>query len=147
MRIAVDSLADQRKSKQQRATKLSRQGQTLTDSLAVDGLACHDAHGLPVLVVVQVCAHFVAEAAAATFVAAVTLAKMAMLEHVSNLPCCRRNVRTSAGHFPVKAIVLRSCNFTSKQRKQGCTSRVSHKRGHLAVLCSASHQWCGQSRD
>ena len=64
-------LADQRRSKRQRATQWARQ--TSTDSLAVDGLAPHDAHGLPVLVAVQVCAHFVAEVAAvATSVAAAT---------------------------------------------------------------------------
>lgn len=94
--------------------------------------------------------HLAAEAAAVQAAAATAAAagilgplpNMAMLEHVSSLPCCPRNVRPS--HFPVKTTILPCCKFTSKQSKQGCKgglSVVTHKRGHLAVSCSARHQW------
>lgn len=83
-----------------------------------------------------------AAAAAAAAAVHVPLPNMAMLEHVSSLPCCPRNVRPS--HFPVRTTILPCCKFTSKQSKQGCKgelSVVTHKRGHLAVSCSARHQW------
>ena len=41
------------------------------------------------------------------------------------------------------AVVLEACKFVSKRSKEVCSSLpavVCHKRGHLAVSCSAGHQ-------
>ena len=52
--------------------------------------------------------------------------------------------RPSAPQSNCKTTILQCCKFTSKHTQQACKGQLSivtHKRGHLAVACSARHQW------
>lgn len=92
-------------------------------------------------ILVEAEAAAVAAASAAAAAIHVPHPSVALLEQTS-AQIMSRAVRPS--HLAAKTTILPCCKFTSKHSKQGCKgdlSIVAHKRGYLAVSCSARHQW------
>ena len=79
----------------------------------------------------------VTASAATAIIVPLPLPNVTVLEQVS-LNCCGPASRQFS------TTILQCCKFTSKQTQQACKGHltvVTHKRGHLAVSCSARHQW------